>query len=170
MINSVLYCYQLVDSLLLQFGGADTLKGIWPDQDFIDPTPSSIVQRYVRAEGETINYVTSLRAIARYCEYGDTLNMMLRDCLVCGINHQAIQRRLLAKKKLTFDKALEIYSSSSWQGQWNKYGSLQLSIINHMERVSSVPPQGRQFVLQELHNTDLSASKMKSFLISGGLR
>ena len=34
--------------------------------------------------------------------------MMLRDRLVCGINHQVIQRRLLAEKSLTFDKALEI--------------------------------------------------------------
>ena len=61
-------------------------------------------------EGETIaSYVASLRAIAKDCEYGNTLNMtMLRDCLVCGINHQALQRRLLAEKKLTFDKALEI--------------------------------------------------------------
>ena len=63
----------------------------------------------MRAEEETVaNYVASLRAIAKYCDYGDTLNMMLRDRLVCGINHQVIQRRLLAEKSLTFDKALEI--------------------------------------------------------------
>ena len=79
-----------------------------------DPKPSSIVKRYkcynrVRAEGETVaKYVASLRAIAKYCDYGDTLNMMLRDHLVCGINHQVIQRRLLAEKSLTYDKALEI--------------------------------------------------------------
>ena len=58
----------------------------------------------VRAEGKTVaNYVASLRAIAKYCDYGDTLNMMLRDRLVCGINHQVIQRRLLAEKSLTSD-------------------------------------------------------------------
>ena len=63
----------------------------------------------VRAEGKTVaNYVASLRAIAKYCDYGDTLNMMLRDHLVCGINHQVIQRRLLAEKSLIYDKALEI--------------------------------------------------------------
>ena len=31
---------------------------------------------------------------------------MLRDRLVCGINDDAIQRRLLAEQNLTFDKAL----------------------------------------------------------------
>ena len=34
--------------------------------------------------------------------------MMLRDCLVCGVNHRGIQTRLLAKKELTFEKALEV--------------------------------------------------------------
>ena len=34
--------------------------------------------------------------------------MMLRDCLVCGVNHRGIQTRLLTKKELTFEKALEV--------------------------------------------------------------
>ena len=34
--------------------------------------------------------------------------MMLRDRLVCGVNHQVIQKRLLAEKSLTFEEALEI--------------------------------------------------------------
>ena len=29
---------------------------------------------------------------------------MLRDRLVCGINHEGIQRKLLAEKKLTYEK------------------------------------------------------------------
>ena len=33
---------------------------------------------------------------------------MLRDRLVCGVNHQVIQKRLLAEKSLTFEEALEI--------------------------------------------------------------
>jgi len=34
--------------------------------------------------------------------------MMLRDHLVCGVNHQGIQTGLLAEKELTFEKALEM--------------------------------------------------------------
>ena len=34
--------------------------------------------------------------------------MMLRDHLVCGINHQGIQKQLLGDKELTYEKALEI--------------------------------------------------------------
>ena len=36
---------------------------------------------------------------------------MLRDCIVCGINDDAIQRRLLAEPGLTFKKSLEIAQS-----------------------------------------------------------
>ena len=33
---------------------------------------------------------------------------MLRDRLVCGINHDCIQRRLLSEVTLTFDTALQL--------------------------------------------------------------
>ena len=87
--------------------GAETLKEIdYGDlvtklSQHYDPVPSSIVQRYkfynrAREEGESIaDFVASLREITKYCDYRDTLNMMLRDRLVCGVNHQAIQKRLL---------------------------------------------------------------------------
>ena len=44
----------------------------------------------------------------QYCEFGDTLNDMLRDRLVCGVNNEQLQRRLLSEPQLTFKKALEI--------------------------------------------------------------
>ena len=34
--------------------------------------------------------------------------MMLRDRMVCGINHDHIQRRLLSEATLTFDTALQL--------------------------------------------------------------
>jgi len=76
-----------------------------------NPPPSSIVQRFhfnsrVRAEGESIaQYVAALRDLALHCEYGDKLSEMLRDRLVCGVNHKGIQRKLLAQTDLTYDKA-----------------------------------------------------------------
>ena len=79
-----------------------------------DPKPSSIVQRFkfynrIRVKGELIaTYVAALRTLAEYCEYGDSLNIMLRDKLVCSVNHEGIQRHLLSEKDLTYDKALEI--------------------------------------------------------------
>ena len=78
------------------------------------PPPSEIVQRYKfnsrsRQDGESVAvYVSELRAIAQYCNFGETLELMLRDTLVCGINDQQTQKKLLAEKVLSFDKAMEI--------------------------------------------------------------
>ena len=83
-------------------------------QNHHNPRPSTIVQRFkfnsrVRALGEPIkNFVAELRKLTEYCEYGDTLEEMLRDRLVCGINERKIQQRLLSERNLTFKKAFEI--------------------------------------------------------------
>lgn len=39
------------------------------------------------------------------------MDEMLHDRLVCGINEDNIQRRLLSEKKLTYEKALELAHS-----------------------------------------------------------
>ena len=51
--------------------------------------------------------MSALRALSEFCEYGETLNEMLRDRLVCGIDDERTQRRL-AEKELLFARALEI--------------------------------------------------------------
>ena len=78
------------------------------------PKPSMIVQTFKfntrnQATGESIStYLAALRSLAEYCEYGDSLKEMLRDRLVCGVCHEGIQKRLLAEKDLTYDKAMEL--------------------------------------------------------------
>lgn len=82
--------------------------------DHHSPPPSEIVQRFhfhtrFRKKGETVaTYVSELRAIAQGCNFGESLDAMLRDRLVVGINNEAIQRRLLSETSLTFKKALEL--------------------------------------------------------------
>ena len=79
-----------------------------------NPKPSSIVQRYkfntrVRTKDESIaTYMAILRQLSEFCEFGDTLEVMLRDRLVCGVNNDRIQRRLLAEPDLTFGRALQL--------------------------------------------------------------
>ncbi|GFR61085.1 polyprotein [Elysia marginata] len=79
-----------------------------------NPRPSTIVQRFkfntrVRAQEESIRaYVAELKRLTEFCEYGDKLEEMLRDRLVCGVNDRKIQQRLLSEGNLTFAKALEI--------------------------------------------------------------
>ena len=55
--------------------------------------PNLIAERFkfnlrVRHADESVSiFVAELRKLTEYCEYGDSLNDMLRDRLVCGINH-----------------------------------------------------------------------------------
>ena len=53
-------------------------------------------------------FVAKLRALAASCNFGDTLDVMLRDQIVCGINDTAMQKRLLAETKLKCKQVLEI--------------------------------------------------------------
>ena len=81
------------------------------------PTPSEIVERCkfhsrFRKSGESVaTFVSELRCLSEYCNFGDSLEDMIRDRLVCGINDESIQKRLLAEPKLTYAKAVELSQS-----------------------------------------------------------
>ena len=77
-------------------------------KDFHDSRPSVIVTRYKFNSQEFNQLRRVLRRMLPYCDYTDTLPLMLRDRLVCGVNQSGIQKRLLAEKDLTFDEALDI--------------------------------------------------------------
>ena len=87
------------------------------------PKPSEIVERFkfhsrVRKPGESVaTYVAELRSLSEFCDFGDTLEVMIRDRLVCGINDGAIQKRLLAEPKLTYAKAVEIAQTTESAAQ-----------------------------------------------------
>ena len=90
-----------------------------------NPTPSEIVQRFkfhgrFRKQGESVaTYVAELRSLAEFCNFGTTLEDMLRDQLVWGIKNDAIQQRLLAETKLTYKRAIELsLAVNSRQNRW----------------------------------------------------
>ena len=70
-----------------------------------NPAPSEIVERFrfycrARKPGESVaNFLVQLRSLVAHCNYGDSLENMLRDRLVCGINDDSIQKRLLAEPR-----------------------------------------------------------------------
>ena len=78
------------------------------------PRPSEVVQRFrlnsrVRKEGESVReYVAELRHFAEFCNFGVTLETMIRDCLVCDIRDESIQRKLLSEKGLTYERAVTL--------------------------------------------------------------
>ena len=82
-----------------------------------NPEPSEIVERYkfhtrIRRPGETVaTYLSELRALSVSCNFGPVLDDMLRNRLLCGINDDQMQKRLLSEPKLTLEKATKIAHS-----------------------------------------------------------
>lgn len=59
------------------------------------------------------DYVAALRELALPCNYGATerLEEMLRDRLICGVNHSGIQRKLLSEGDINFSQAFTLAQS-----------------------------------------------------------
>ena len=63
----------------------------------------------MRQAGEFVStFVTHLHTLSEHCEFGDTLEDMLSDRLVCGIADSRMQRAMLAELKLKFARAFEL--------------------------------------------------------------
>ena len=82
-------------------------------QTHYSPKPTVIVQRLKfnlcsRQQGESVSaFIARLRQLTEYCDIDHSLEAMLCDRLVCGINDSRIQRRLLQDDDLTFETALK---------------------------------------------------------------
>ena len=108
--------YQLIKNLLAPTKPAEaTFKDIVKLlTEHYQPKPSRVVQHYVfnsrvRKQGESVaTYIAELKRLSEHCEFTATLEDMLCDCLVCGINDSRIQRRLLAESDLNYKKAYEL--------------------------------------------------------------
>ncbi len=77
------------------------------------PRPSEIYRRFCfhrrnqHADEGIAAYTSELRNLAQYCNFGDQLDATLRDCLVCGLRDEGLQRRLLAESTLTLAQTME---------------------------------------------------------------
>jgi len=56
-----------------------------------------VLSEFDNAKEEWQLYIAELRKLSNDCDYGESLNEMLRDRLVCGVKDKHIQRRLLAE-------------------------------------------------------------------------
>ena len=79
-----------------------------------EPKPVIIAERFhfhrrSQAMEESIGeYLVELRCLLTHCSFGDYLKQALRDCLICGIRSENIQKRLLAEAELILKRTVEI--------------------------------------------------------------
>ncbi|XP_060063527.1 uncharacterized protein K02A2.6-like [Ylistrum balloti] len=83
-------------------------------KNHLSPKPLLIAERFRfhkrdQKEGESVrDYVAQLRKLSEHCEFGVVLMESLRDRFVCGLKNEAVQKKLLSEKDLSFDKAVDI--------------------------------------------------------------
>ena len=93
----------------------------WPKEktyaeltEHYSPMLSEVMQHFrfisrSRKAGESVAaYVAELRRLAQHCNYGDTLDKMLTDRMVYGINDEVIQKKLLQETDLTYARAISL--------------------------------------------------------------
>lgn len=86
-------------------------------KDHKEPAPFVIVRHFQfntrnqKPSKSISEYIAVLCKAVEHCNNGDSLSEMLRDRLVCGITNSAVQKRLLAEKDLTLEKAISLAQS-----------------------------------------------------------
>ena len=72
-------------------------------KDHQQPPPNPVLEQFkfhnrVRKQGESISdFVAALKRLSTNCGFGDALEGLLRDRIVCGCNDDRMQKHLLAK-------------------------------------------------------------------------
>ena len=105
--------YTLIRDLLQHGKPADTglediLKKVGKHYS---PTPSGtlqIPQPKTSARGKRVRVYRGFRKLTEHCKFGETLDDMMRDRLVCGIKDETVQWRLLAEPDLKNKRAVEL--------------------------------------------------------------
>ena len=68
--------------------------------------------QWQQQSGESVAvYLAELRKLAVPCEFGESLDEVLHDRLVCGSHDEVYQKCLLSERELTLDKTLQISQS-----------------------------------------------------------
>ena len=90
--------------------------------DHFEPQQSPIVSRFrfhscTRDAGESVSsFLARLRKLAKPCKFESSqLDEMLRDRLVCGIQHERLQSRLLSEPRTIQRSVTRRLTGKAWQ-------------------------------------------------------
>ncbi|XP_048578018.1 uncharacterized protein K02A2.6-like [Nematostella vectensis] len=121
----------------------------------LHPKPLVIAERFnfhnrFRHDSETVaDFGAQLKKLSTHCEFGTFQDEALRDRFVCGLRQEAIQRKLLTEKTLTFAKALEIAQSmetaESKSSELKGSGSSGSGCVEEVHQLGKKPQKHKKF-------------------------
>ena len=83
-------------------------------------------------------FISEFRDLVQFCNFGDSLDAMIRDRLVCRINDEQTQKRLSEGDKLTQAKAMTFAQAIETT---TKDAQLMQPQSAHIQTVQDNPPQ-----------------------------
>ena len=158
--------FQLLRSLIVPTNPSDKT---FPElmevlKTHFNPEPLEIVERHkfnirIRRTGESVaTYLLELWVLFVNCKFGPVLDDMLWHRLICGINDDKMQKRLLSEPRFTLEKATKVAYSME-------------SKVQNVHQLQSVQPmqESRERVykmgLSSLH-TRQQKSKVSNYMLS----
>ena len=127
--------------------------------EHLQPKPLEVSERYrfnLCVQGSTegmADFLANLRRLSKHCEFGTTLDKMLRDRFIGGLRSEAMRKCLLGERDLSLDKSVEIAKAmeiatrdAAAIGPSQAVASSQL----HAIRQKSKPSQGQKPVGQQM--------------------
>lgn len=102
-----------------------------------------LFNKRLQQDGEGFDqFYTEIRKIARSCNFNIFKDRMLRDRIIHGINNKKVQQKLLEKKELSLDQAVEICRASELSNNHAKTINQQQTSSPEVDAVKKV--QGAQ--------------------------
>ncbi len=122
-------------------------------QDHQQPPPNPVLERFkfhnrVRKEGKSISdFVAALKRQTKTCGFGDAMEDLLRDRIVCGCNNDRMQKQLLAKTPPPAYKdalAMALAMEAADKDVRDLQGYTTAPAVHYLpqKQRSSIPPQG----------------------------
>jgi len=109
---------------------------------------NEIYERYVfnkrdQQQGESFDsYVTSLRTLAKTCNFGVLNDNLIRDRIVLGLADDSTRKKLLSEPKLTLDKCINICrANETTTKQFKEITSDEISAINYRSQKATGSPR-----------------------------
>lgn len=109
-------------------------------EEFYDPVPLEISENYIfhqrrQEESETVQqFLAALHKLSIHCNFGQYHKTALRNQLVFGLRNKKAQTRLLEKKELTLDEAINVAVTM----ELTEKGSEQMSATGQNQNLARI--------------------------------
>lgn len=132
---------------------------------YFDPEPNEILENYrfhlyKQKEDQTCDdFLKELRRLSAHCNFGTYLNTAIRNQFVFGLKTQAIRTRLLEKKDLTLENAIETAKAMEISSRGCAEIQQEKSTVNAIHTHGKSKEKKRGYVnAAKTHTTSASSS------------